>query len=75
VVGSWGGRLRGCGARGGHGCVVLPYMGYWEKRMSAVSSLIDAVVAVPPLPFIAVVTFPVTRVRPFAAYIAEHSSF
>ena len=55
--------------------MVLPYMGYWEKRMSAVSSLIDAIVAVPPLPFIAVVTFPVTRVRPFAAYIAEHSSF
>jgi hypothetical protein len=37
------------------------------------ASLVDAVIAVPPLPFIAIIALPITRICPCTADIAEHT--
>ena len=42
--------------------------------MGAMASLVDAVIAVSPFPFVAVVAFPITCVRPLATDVAEHTS-
>lgn len=50
-------------------------VGYGEKGMCAVAALVDAAVAVAPFAFVAVVAFPVARVGPRAADIAEDAGF
>ena len=66
-----GGDGVGCGG----GRVVFADVCDREEGVGAVAALVDAVVAVAPFSFVAVVTLPVAGISPSAADVTEYTGF